>query len=833
MKNPFRSSLFLRLFSTTVAAVVVLFASMYLLTVPFIQGTVERMEESHAQTVLDNIYNEVEKIHRDIETFQTSVLLARKMSLRDIIAVVESRATWLEQRVRRGNLSLAQARRMLLDEIREIHYGNNDYVWAADYRSVLVAHPDPKLNGADFSTRQDSHGNLIVPPMIDIARASGDGYYSYWWRRLGQDEPVEKLSYARHVPFFGLVIGTGVYVDDIAAQLKQRRAAAIDELRQQLRDIRLARTGYVYIFNSRHDTIIHPNANLEGKSLSGMIDPATRQELPAMLTAAAGQPAGVRYKWDRPSDPGNYVHDKISWVRYFPGFDWYIGSSVYVDELNESARTLRNRLLAVFAATLLLSIALVYGFVARLVAPLQQLGATARSIENGDLNVRCPVQRDDEIGVVATAVNGMVDRLRDNIRRLDAKVEERTAEREKADADRKEAEAKLCESEDYNKLLFEESLHPMVVLDPVEGMIDCNPAAVRIYGFSTRDEVIGKTPLDVSTPTQYDGSDSATAASRHVRNALENSIDTFEWRHRRPNGEIWDARVQLMKFNYRGHSLLQFTLDDITEQRKAEEERRQLDQLKSDFLSTVSHELRTPMTSVIGFAKLVRKKLEEVVFPCVATDQKAARAMSQVRGNIDVIVKESERLTLLINDVLDSAKLEAGKIEWDILPLSAAELLTRAATVMTPLAAQKGLALSWAAAGDLPRIAGDENRLLQVLINLISNAIKFTDHGDVRLSAERQGACVRFGVQDSGIGIAPADQENVFEKFRQIGDTLTAKPQGTGLGLSICQQIIRHHGGDIWLESAAGTGSTFYFTIPVTHEGCGDEAGGAEVSATD
>ncbi len=678
MRKLFNSSLFVRAFSTTTAVLMVLFASMYFLSVPFIQTTVEHVEEGHAQTVLDNVYDAVEKIHRDIENTRAKVTLARKLALRDIISVVESRAQGLEEQVRRGRLTTAQAKRMLLDEIRDIHYGNNDYVWAADYRSVLVAHPDPKLNGADFSTQKDARGNLIVPPMVAIARASGDGYYSYWWRRLGQEQQIEKLSYAKHLPAFELVIGTGVYVDDIEANLVLHREAAISELRLQLRNIRLAKTGYVYIFDSQQRVIIHPNAKLEGGSLSGMIDPVSKQELSPMLMAATDKPEGVRYKWDSPSDPGNYAYDKISWVRYFPDFDWYIGSSVYVAELTNSASTLGNRMLAVFAATLVLSIVLVYWFVSRLLAPLKQLSDTALAIEQGNLDVRCPVRRDDEIGIVATAVNVMVDRLRDNIQNLDAKISSRTAELEKANQDL-----------------------------------------------------------------------------------------------------------------------------------------RQLDQLKSDFLSTVSHELRTPMTSVIGFAKLIRKKLDEAIFPKVTADEKTARAMSQVSGNVDIIIRESERLTLLISDVLDSAKLDAGKVDWHFAPLSPNVLLERAAATTAPLAAQKGLALSWRDNLNLPEVMGDKNRLLQVLINLVSNAIKFTEQGQIRLSATQVDGFIRFAVQDTGVGIAPEEHTHVFDKFRQIADTLTDKPQGTGLGLSICHQIVKHHGGEIGLESTPGIGSTFYFTVPV------------------
>jgi signal transduction histidine kinase len=165
--------------------------------------------------------------------------------------------------------------------------------------------------------------------------------------------------------------------------------------------------------------------------------------------------------------------------------------------------------------------------------------------------------------------------------------------------------------------------------------------------------------------------------------------------------------------------------------------------------------------------------------------------------------------------VLDTAQLDAGKVEWDFKRLSAHHLLERAMSATATMAAQKNLDLSCQADPELPEFTGDEDRLLKVLVNLISNAIKFTTEGQIVLRAERLDRHIRFAVEDSGIGIAPSDQQAVFEKFCQIGDTLTDKPKGSGLGLSICQQIVEHHGGRIWLESVPGQGSTFYFTVPI------------------
>jgi signal transduction histidine kinase len=238
---------------------------------------------------------------------------------------------------------------------------------------------------------------------------------------------------------------------------------------------------------------------------------------------------------------------------------------------------------------------------------------------------------------------------------------------------------------------------------------------------------------------------------------------------------------------------------------------------KSDFLSMVSHELRTPLTSVLGFAKIIKKKLETTIFPEIPTeDRKIQKAIRQVGDNIDIIVSEGERLTTLINDVLDLTKLEAGKIEWKAQPISVAQIIEQATAATLALFEEKRLELIKDIEGQLPEIVGDRDRLIQVVINLISNAVKFTEKGSVTCRVTRTDNAIAVTVIDTGIGIAEADQPLVFERFKQIGDTLTDKPKGTGLGLPICKQIVEHHGGILWVESELGKGSNFSFTLPIT-----------------
>jgi PAS domain S-box-containing protein len=239
---------------------------------------------------------------------------------------------------------------------------------------------------------------------------------------------------------------------------------------------------------------------------------------------------------------------------------------------------------------------------------------------------------------------------------------------------------------------------------------------------------------------------------------------------------------------------------------------------KSAFLANVSHELRTPLTSILGFARLIERRFEEVLVPLLEghEERKVQRAVEQVRGNAQIIYRESQRLTSLINGVLDLAKIEAGRVDWNMQRLLVGDVVRRALEATHGLMeARPEVRVVAEIAEDVPEVEADPDRLVQVVINLISNAVKFTPAGDVTVRSERRGDRVVVSVRDTGIGIAPADHAAVFEQFKQVGDTLTEKPQGTGLGLPICKQIVEHHGGRIWLESAIGSGSTFFFDLPV------------------
>lgn len=244
----------------------------------------------------------------------------------------------------------------------------------------------------------------------------------------------------------------------------------------------------------------------------------------------------------------------------------------------------------------------------------------------------------------------------------------------------------------------------------------------------------------------------------------------------------------------------------------------ELDRLKSLFLSTVSHELRTPLTSILGFAKLAARDFTEHFLPLAGEGAPLSGKGRRIAENLHVVFKEAERLTRLINDVLDLSRIESGAMEWSEELIDAAPIVVQTAGSLAGMLAEResvGYHLDMEPGPHFVRF--DPDHLVQVLTNLLDNAVKFTKDGEVRVGARRDGDSLLLTVRDTGVGIPEGELESIFDKFHQLrrGDTVDDTNKGTGLGLAICRQIVTHYGGRIWAESEPGRGSTFHVRLPL------------------
>jgi len=235
---------------------------------------------------------------------------------------------------------------------------------------------------------------------------------------------------------------------------------------------------------------------------------------------------------------------------------------------------------------------------------------------------------------------------------------------------------------------------------------------------------------------------------------------------------------------------------------EATEQLRKLDRLKSQFIANMSHELRTPLNHIIGFSGMMLKEMSGPL-----TDMQ--------RQDLEAIQKGGKHLQRLITNILDISQIWAGKIELTLSNVDLPEMIEDAMSAAAPLIEDKPIELEQALAPDVPVIRADKMRARQVLLNLLTNAIQYTERGQVTVSASRDGDCVVIGVADTGIGISPEYIETIFDEFSRVDNSSTRKVDGLGLGLSISRQLVELHGGQIWVESEVGVGSTFYFSLPL------------------
>lgn len=373
---------------------------------------------------------------------------------------------------------------------------------------------------------------------------------------------------------------------------------------------------------------------------------------------------------------------------------------------------------------------------------------------------------------------------------------------------RKQSEQKLKSSENKFRSIYEATGDAVMLFDS-NHFIDCNPAALKMFGCDTVEEFTTYHPADVSPPFQPDGLSSTEAANKIVEKVLEKGTLRFQWAHKRLNGEEFTADVLLTLIEIDEKPIIEAVARDISQLKKFENELMnakelavQAAQAKSDFLARMSHEIRTPMNAIIGMTYLAMQ-----------TDLTPQQMdyLSKVNGS-------AHSLLGIINDILDFSKIEAGKMDIEKIAFNLDEVISNVSTMFSLKCEEKGLVLLFDISPDVPlHLSGDPLRLGQILINLISNAVKFTHKGEIIVSAtllrkNDKQASLKFAVKDTGIGLTEQQISLLFDPFIQADGSTTRKYGGTGLGLSICRRLVDLMGGEINVVSEFGKGSTFYFT---------------------
>jgi signal transduction histidine kinase len=499
-----------------------------------------------------------------------------------------------------------------------------------------------------------------------------------------------------------------------------------------------------------------------------------------------------------------------------------------------NASILRTGLLILLglAASIVASLA----FARSMVRPIAVLQEGAQRIGAGDLEQKIEIHTGDELEALANQFNRMTGKLRESYAGLEHKVEERTHEL-KNSLDQQTAISEIL------RVISSSPTDVRPVLDAIaERAVQlCDASAASIYlteGDKLRQVVSQGLLADqvshVETlPINRESTTGRAIVDRetiHVHDMLSEAAEyplgyelstrfghrtilvTPLYREGQPFGAILIRRQEVRPFSDREIGLLRtfgdqaaIALENVRLFREIEDKSRQLEvanKHKSEFLANMSHELRTPLNAIIGFSEVLLEKIFGEI------NAKQQDYLSDIHSS-------GRHLLALINDILDLSKIEAGRMELEPSDFDVPTALQNAMTLVRERAQRHGIALSLDIDPAVGELRADERKFKQILVNLLSNAVKFTpDGGRVALRARPVECGLEVSVSDTGIGIAPEDQEKVFEEFRQVGGDYKTKQEGTGLGLALARRFVELHGGVISVQSELGKGATFTFTIP-------------------
>jgi signal transduction histidine kinase len=674
----------------------------------------------------------------------------------------------------------------------------------AGKEQLRVSRLDPDVVGSqeDFSR---------TPPFLEAR--TGKTYWSPVYLKNGSE------------PYVTLALPVGKYAVEVTTA-----EVSLGAVMKIVAQIEVGSDGYAYVVDAKNQLVAHP----DGRVLRARRDLA---ELVQVKAARAERAAAAA------TAPAAVVADGLSGGRILAAHAPItpLGWLVFVERPAAAAyaplRAPIIRSVVIFVLGLGLSIMASILLARRMVAPIRTLQEGAARIGAGDLAHRIDIRTGDELQTLGDELNRTATRLEESYAGLERKVAERTRELTEA-LQRLTALSEVGRAVS-STLDLQTVLNSIVVhAGPLAGADGCaiyeyddtsqefhlrathnyEPAlvaAISAVPLRRGEGVMGRAaalrePIqvpDITQPGAYETRQRDVLVRAGFRALLSVPL-LFEERvigslsvNRKAPGAYGPDVIEVLK-TFAAQSVL--SLENARLFREIADQSRELEiasQHKSDFLANMSHELRTPLNAVIGFSEVLLDRMFGDL------NDKQTEYLHDIMGS-------GRHLLSLINDILDLSKIEAGRMELEPSGFHLPTALDDACTLVRERASRRTITLRIAVDERVGEVRADERKIKQIMLNLLSNAIKFTPEGGrIEVRAVPSNGCFEVSVTDTGIGIAPEDQDAVFEEFRQVG-TSAARREGTGLGLALCRKFIELHGGKIWVKSQVGVGSTFTFSIP-------------------
>ncbi|NQV17810.1 MAG: cache domain-containing protein [Armatimonadetes bacterium] len=398
------------------------------------------------KNVEKSLKKELELIKMNIENEYSSIIFHKhyarekyKEQLQNVVNIAISNIEYFYNQFKKGNLTKEQAQQFALESVEDFRFGKNDYFYIYNSSGIAISHPNPNFKDSDMSEYLDIKGNNIWENVKETVKNTGEGFTSFWFIRLGETTPVEKLSYNYYFKDWDWVIGTGTYIDDIQKEEDKRLSQVMKELKDTFSRLKIEETGYFFLFNSKADMIIHPT--LTGQNLADFKHPLTGEDHLGRMKKVANTPGtSYEYLWYKPEQPGKYIFQKVAYVTYFKPLDWYIGAAFYLDEISLPARKIIIKQTILNTIIFFISVILAFILIRRITLPLKKLTAYANQLSSTEFSSMSETETKiksialnlkDEIGKLAASFAFMIKSLKSHIQKLT----ETTAIKEKIESE--------------------------------------------------------------------------------------------------------------------------------------------------------------------------------------------------------------------------------------------------------------------------------------------------------------------------------------------------------------------------------------------------------------
>lgn len=480
----------------------------------------------------------------------------------------------------------------------------------------------------------------------------------------------------------------------------------------------------------------------------------------------------------------------LSVYRHLASTDWGLVVKIETQEAFAPLNSLREELLKISILTLILLILVAFIVSRSIINPIHQLHVGTEKIAKGEWDYQLNIKTGDEVEQLADEFTQMAQQLKGLYEGLEQKVNERTSQLQSE----KETSERLAGDLKKFQLAVENVSDQIIITDPDANIIYANDVIKSNTGF-TKEEVIGKNPGEL-----WGGQMEKKYYEKMWKTTKEEKkIFAGEVTNKRKNGETYIAAVSIAPIVDQNGEV-QFFVGierDVTVEKE-------IDRMKTEFISLASHQLRTPLSAIKWFTEMV-----------LAGD--AGKLKPEQKEYLEQVYKSNERMIELVNSLLNVSRIEQGRIAIDPYPTDLGELVDQVLTELTPKVKEKNLRITVKKDKDLPMISVDPKLIRQVYANLLSNATKYTsEKGKISVKISLKGNEIVSEIKDSGYGIPKEQQERVFTKFFRGDNILKISSEGTGLGLYIVKSVVESSGGKIWFESQVNKGSTFYFTLPIS-----------------